>query len=273
MKENIVALVYDFDGTLCPGNMQEYGLIQALGFSIPEFWEKSNQIAQDTLASGVIAYMKLIVDAAREKGIALTKETLTSFGRDVELYPGVKEWFQAVNEYGASKGVTIEHYINSSGLYRVIKGTAIFHEFKHVFSSAYIFEDGVASWPAVAVDYTGKTQYLFKINKGIFSISEGKKVNESQAEEDKRVPFSHMIYLGDGQTDVPCMKIVKMFGGYSIGVYNPENEKQKAAAEELLALDRVNYIAPTNYEKSSRAFEIITKIIDKITAEDALKAL
>lgn len=271
-KPTIIALVYDFDGTLCAGNMQEYGLIEALGYTPEEFWRKSDEVSQIHNASGVIAYMKLILDEAKKKGLKLHREDFQEYGKNVELYEGVRDWFQAVNEYGRSQGVQIEHYINSSGLLEVVKGTEIAQEFKHIFASDYIYEDGAAMWPAVAVDYTGKTQYLFKINKGIFNVSDSKKVNESQKDSDKRIPFSHMIYFGDGQTDVPCMKIVKMFGGYSVGVYNPENDRQKKTVRQLLKEDRVNFIAPTVYTRDSKAFEIVCKIIDKVKAETSLKA-
>ena len=273
-KTPIVALIYDFDGTLSPGNMQEFGFIQAIGKKPQEFWQESDNIAVDQDASNILSYMKLMFDEAKKAGIKLRRKDFKRFGASVELFDGVKEWFQLINDYGKSKGVKIEHYINSSGLAEMIEGTAIAHEFKRIFACSFIYnEAGEAEWPGVAVDYTAKTQFLFKINKGILSIRDNKKVNESQAEDIKRIPFPHMIYFGDGETDVPCMKIVKMFGGNSIGVYNPDIKKKVNVAKKLLRQHRVNFITPANYTKDSRTYSVVCAIIDKIKADFELAKL
>jgi len=218
-KTPIVALIYDFDGTLSPRNMQEFGFIQAIGKSPEEFWQKSDEIAHDQDASNILSYMKLMFDEAKIAGIKLRREDFKRFGKSIELFNGVTEWFSLVNEYGKSRGVRIEHYINSSGLAEMIEGSPIAKEFKRIFACSFLYDrNGEAEWPGVAVDYTAKTQFIFKINKGILSVRDNKKVNESKEEENKRIPFPHMIYFGDGETDVPCMKIVKMFGGNSIAV-------------------------------------------------------
>ena len=273
-KTPIVALIYDFDGTLSPGNMQEFGFIQAIGKKPQEFWQESDDIAIDQDASNILSYMKLMFDEAKKAGIKLRRKDFKRFGASVELFDGVTEWFQLINEYGKSKGVKIEHYINSSGLAEMIEGTPIAKEFKRIFACSFIYnEAGEAVWPGVAVDYTAKTQFLFKINKGILSIRDNKKVNESQAEDIKRIPFPHMIYFGDGETDVPCMKIVKMFGGNSIGVYNPEIKKKVNVAKKLLRQHRVNFITPANYTKESRTYSVVCAIIDKIKADFELAKL
>ena len=264
----IVALIYDFDGTLSPGNMQEFGFIQAIGKKPQEFWQESDEIALGQDASNILSYMKLMFDEARKAGIKLRREDFKKFGESVELFDGVKEWFGIINEYGKQKGVKVEHYINSSGLAEMIEGTSIAHEFKRIFACSFIYnQDGEAEWPGVAVDYTAKTQFIFKINKGILSVRDNKKVNESQEEVNKRIPFPHMIYLGDGETDVPCMKIVKMFGGNSIAVYNPDIKKKVNVAKKLLRQQRVNFITPANYTKGSRTYEVVCAIIDKIKAD------
>ena len=172
------------------------------------------------------------------------------------------------------RGVKVEHYINSSGLAEMIEGTAIAKEFKRIFACSFIYNmEGEAEWPGVAVDYTAKTQFIFKINKGILSVRDNKKVNESQEEVNKRIPFPHMIYFGDGETDVPCMKIVKMFGGNSIAVYNPDIKKKVNVAKKLLRQKRVNFITPADYRKDSRTYQIVCTIIDKIKAEFELAKL
>ena len=274
-KRPIVALIYDFDGTLSPGNMQEFGFIQAVGKTKEEFWRMSDNIAIGQDASNVLAYMKLMFDEAKSNGMSLRREDLRKFGGDIELFEGLADWwFDAVNRYGRQQGVVVEHYINSSGLKEIIEGSPIADKFKHIFAGSFIYdEDGEAQWPGVAVDYTAKTQFLFKINKGIFSARDNKKVNESVAEEKKRVPFTHMIYFGDGDTDVPCMKIVNMFGGHSIAVYDPENKKKKAVAEKLKRQGRVNFTAPANYEAGGKVYEVVCRIIDKIVADIALSRL
>lgn len=273
-KQPIVALIYDFDGTLSPGNMQEFGFIQAIGKSPKEFWQESDEIAVGQDASNILSYMKLMFDEARKAGIKLRREDFKRFGASVELFDGVIGWFGLINAYGKAKGVKIEHYINSSGLAEMIEGTPIAKEFKRIFACTFIYnERGEAEWPGVAVDYTAKTQFIFKINKGILSIRDNKKVNESKEEENKRIPFPHMIYFGDGETDVPCMKIVKMFGGNSIAVYNPEIKKKVNVARKLLRQKRVNFITPARYTKDSRTYEVVCAIIDKIKADFDLAKL
>ncbi len=272
MKKPIVALIYDFDGTLAPGNMQEFGFIQAMGTTKEEGWEKSNSLAVDQDASDVLAYMKMMYDEARAKGISLRREDFMRFGRDIDFFEGVRGWFKLVNDYGAAHGVRVEHYINSSGLKEMVEGTAIAKEFKHIFAGSYIYnEAGEAVWPGIAVDYTNKTQFLFKINKGIFSARDSKMVNASTAENKKRVPFSHMIYFGDGETDVPSMKIVGMFGGNPIAVFDPKNEKKRAVAAKLKRQGRVRFVAPAVYTPDSKAYKLVCAIIDKIYADFVLQ--
>lgn len=273
-RKPIVALIYDFDGTLSPGNMQEFGFIQAIGQTPEEFWTKSDNIARGQDASNILAYMKLMFDEARRKGITLRRSDFKRYGNHVQLFEGLRTWFGQVNEYGEEHGVKVEHYINSSGLKEIIEGTPIAGEFKHIFACTYLYnENGEAEWPGIAVDYTAKTQFMFKINKGIFSSRDSKRVNESTSDDKKRIPFSRMIYFGDGETDVPCMKIVTMFGGNCIAVYNPQRPDKKAVAEKLLRQGRVNFIAPASYTRDSRAWRIVCSIIDKIKAESDLERL
>ena len=271
-RKPIVGLIYDFDGTLSPGNMQEFGFIQAIGQTPEEFWTKSNNIAIGQDASDILAYMKMMYDEAKKNGIKLTRERFQSFGADIKLYEGVREWFTNVNRYGREHGVIVEHYINSSGLTEIIEGSPIAKEFKHVFAGSYIYDaQGEAEWPGIAVDYTAKTQYLFKIQKGIFSSRDAQRVNESLADEDKRLPFTNMIYFGDGETDVPSMKLVNMFGGNAIAVFDPSRPKKKEVARKLLRQGRVNFITPASYTKDSRTFHLVCAIIDKIKADNELR--
>ena len=273
-KKAIAALIYDFDGTLSPGNMQEFGFIQAVGKTAGEFWTMSDEIAKGQDASNVLSYMKLMFDEARRSGIRLERDRFRSFGKDIKLFEGVEQWFSLVNAYGKSIGVTVEHYINSSGLKEIIEGSPIAPEFKHIFAGSFIYdENGEAVWPGIAVDYTAKTQFIFKISKGIFSARDNKRVNASMAEDRKRIPFTNMIYLGDGDTDVPCMKIVGMFGGHSIAVYNPDNPHKKATAGKLKRQGRVSFALPAVYTADSPAFRVVKAILDKIKADHELQLL
>ena len=263
----IVALVYDFDGTLSPLNMQEFGFIQSLGISVNDFWTKANRMAIDEDANSILCYMKYMLDSAKKAGFSLTKELLRKNGEEVKLYEGVKEWFALINQYGESKGVQIEHYINSSGLKEMIDGTPIVNEFKGIYACSYIYnEAGEAVWPAVAVDFSTKTQFLFKINKGIRSVSDNVEVNRYTNEEERPIPFKRMIYFGDGETDIPCMKLVKNQGGYSIAVYRPDSSKLRAA-KKLISDGRVNFVCEADYQKDGEIFEIVKTIIDKMKSD------
>ncbi|MBQ4183619.1 MAG: haloacid dehalogenase-like hydrolase [Bacteroidales bacterium] len=271
-RKPIIALIYDFDGTLSPGNMQEFGFIQAIGQTPAEFWTKSDGIAKGQDASNILAYMKLMIDEARRNGISLTREGFKKYGADIKLYEGVRDWFRNIDEYGKAHGVIIEHYINSSGLTEIIEGSPIAGEFKHIFAGSFIYDEkGEAEWPGIAVDYTGKTQYLYKISKGIFSARDSKLVNESWADDQKRIPFEQMIYFGDGETDIPSMKLVKSSGGNAIAVFDPARARQKENARKLLRQGRVNFITPASYTRDSRTFRLVCAIIDSIKANNELK--
>ena len=238
-RKPIIGLIYDFDGTLSPGNMQEFGFIQAIGQTPEEFWAKSDGIAIGQDASNILAYMKLMHDEAKKNHIRLTRSGFHRFGADIKLYDGVREWFNNVNEYGKQHGVIIEHYINSSGLTEIIEGSPIAKYFKHIFAGSYIYDEkGEAEWPGIAVDYTAKTQYLFKIQKGIFSSRDAQHVNESMADDAKRLP---------------------------------SRPAKKATAQKLLRQGRVNFITPASYTKDSRTFRLVCAIIDKIKADSELR--
>lgn len=270
----IVAFVYDFDGTLSPGNMQEFGFIQAIGSTPEEFWRMSDNIAQGQDASNILAYMKLMFDEAKRHNVKLRRADFHRFGENITLYDGVREWFSLINAYGKSRGVVVEHYINSSGLREFVEGCPIASEFKHIFAGSFLYdENGEAEWPGIAVDYTAKTQFLFKISKGIFSMRDSKLVNESIADEDKRIPFPHMVYFGDGETDVPCMKLVGMFGGHSIAVYDPSSKSKRLSARKLKREGRVAFAAPAVYTRDSGLYKVSCAIIDKIKADWQLSRL
>ena len=208
--------------------------------------------------------MKLMLDKARAAGVSVQRQKFVDFGKSIELYEGVEEWFDLINQLGQEEGVIIQHYINSSGLKEMIEATKIGNKFQEIYACTFMYEDGVAVWPAVAVDFTTKTQFLFMINKGVTKISENAKINEYKAEEDRPIPFKHMIYFGDGETDIPCMKLIKQQGGNSIAVYKPRNKKKKACAEKLVLDDRVNFACAANYVKDGEIYNIVKAIIKQI---------
>lgn len=273
MKKNpIVALIYDFDGTLAPGNMQEFGFIQAIGDDIHEFWEKCNNLAKENDASQILTYMFTMLEEARADRISLKRESFMKFGAMVKLFPGVKEWFRLINRVGAELNLDIKHYINSSGLKEMIEGTEIAGEFDHIYSSSYLYDvDGVAYWPAVAVDFTEKTQFLSRINKGIREVYETKRINDYMPEEDRPVPYSRMIYFGDGMTDIPSMSIVKRNGGHSVAIYDGEESKPKAL--KLIQQGRVDFVCKGDYREGKTAFQVVKAIFHKIKADADLKEL
>ena len=276
MKEPLtIALIYDFDGTLAPGNMQEYDFIPAVGKSNKEFWHDANQLAEEQDADMVLTYMARMIQEARSKGLSLRREAFQESGRRVTLYKGVREWFARINAYGAARGIRILHYINSSGLKEIIEGTEIAHEFRRIYACSFLYDvDGIAYWPGVAVNYTNKTQFIFKINKGVESVSDCKLVNQYIEERERPVPFSRMIYVGDGTTDIPCMRLVKNFGGHSIAVYNPASAKVgRKDLASLIRDNRVNHVCAADYTEGSEIDRLVKLIIDKIAVDFELQQL
>lgn len=273
-KLPIVALIYDFDGTLSPGNMQEYSFIEAIGQNKEDFWAETAEMAREQDSDNILTYMLLMLHKSKETGISIKRESFRHFGKSVELFRGVKEWFKRINRFGLEHGVSVEHYINSSGMKEIIEGTAISKEFKAIFACSYFYNrKGEAVWPAAAVNYTNKTQFLFKINKGIFSISDSVKINESVPEEKKRISFNNMVYFGDGETDVPCMKLIKQLGGTAIAVYEPHSTKKEEIARKLMKQERVNYLCPADYSEHGRLDTLVKAIICKIKADEDLRKL
>lgn len=261
-----VALIYDFDGTLSPQNMQEYDFLKDIGIkNKDDFWKEVDALVKTHNASNILCYMKLMIEKSRAAGKSIRRQAFVDYGKSVELYKGVEEWFDLMEELAKKYNVIIEHYINSSGLKEMIEGTKIASKFKQIYACSFLYNiDGVAEWPAVAVDFTTKTQFLFMINKGIANISENYRVNEYKEEEDRPIPFKHMIYFGDGETDVPCMRMVKNYGGNSIAVYRPRNKDKKELAKKLIQDKRVNFACEADYTKGKEIYNIVESILSQI---------
>ncbi len=268
-----IALVYDFDGTLSPGNMQEYDFIPSVGRKNEEFWAESNRVAREQDADPILAYMWRMIHEARGNDIPIHREAFRESGKKIRLFDGVKEWFDRINRYAEGKGMQAEHYINSSGLKEMIEGTEIAGEFKRIYACSFLYDvNGVACWPAVSVNYTNKTQFIFKINKGIEEVFESKRINKFIPEEERPVRFRHIIYFGDGTTDIPCMKLVKEKGGHSIAVFNPLLEKEKKEdMRSLIEDNRVNFVCKADYREGAELDLLVRKIIDKIAVDFELE--
>ena len=269
----VVAICYDFDKTLSPDDMQAQGYIQSVGYDVPDFWKKSNSLASDNEMDQNLAYMYTMKQESEGK-VLFTKEKLAEYGASVQLFPGVEQWFERIREYGKSQGVIVEHYIISSGLKEMIEGTAVAKAgaFEKIYASSFYYnEKGVAVWPAQVVNYTNKTQFLFRIEKGVLDINDSA-VNESFSPEEMRVPFRNIVYIGDSDTDIPCMKLVTSYGGHSIGVYNAES-KDKTKVYKMMRDGRIKYFAPADYREGTELDLLVKAIINRTAANEALETL
>ena len=268
MSKPIIALLYDFDKTLCTQDMQNYAFIPSLGMEPKDFWHEANTFGWREHMDGILAYMYTMLRKAKEKGLSISRRDLVEMGRSIVLFPGVQEWFRRINEFGADLGVEVEHYILSSGLREIIEGSGISHEFRKIYASEFYYDEtGVPVWPKLDVNFTAKTQFVYRINKGVLDVSNDRDLNASMPDDSKRVPFTNMIYVGDGLSDVPCMKMMRSYGGQAIAVYQPES---RTAVEELLYRGRVDFIFPADYREGTGLDLTVKNIIRKMAVTDQL---
>ena len=267
-EKPIIAFLYDFDKTLCTTDMQNYAFIPSLGMTPEEFWAEANGFGRQNRMDGILAYMYTMLREAERKALPFTREDLVEKGRGVELFPGVEGWFGRINAFGESRGVRVEHYVISSGLREIIEGSSISRAFQEIYASEFYYDrTGRPVWPKLAVNFTAKTQFVYRINKGVLDVSDDKTLNDSMPDDSKRVPFSNMIYIGDGLSDVPCMKMMRAYGGQAIAVYQSGN---RAGVEELLARRRVDFIFPADYREGSALDGTVKNIIRKMAIADRL---
>ena len=267
----VLAICYDFDKTLSPSDMQAQGYIQSIGYDVAAFWEESNRLADDNDMDDNLAYMYKMVQRA-EGSLIFNRQMLEDYGSRVQLFPGVEGWFERIRRYGEDSGVIVEHYIISSGLKEMIEGTSIARAgaFEKVYASSFYYnQQGVAVWPAQVINYTNKTQFLFRIEKGVLDINDPG-VNEYFPPDQMRVPFRNMVYIGDSDTDIPCMKLVNSYGGHSIGVYNPESA-DRTKVIKMLRDNRVRYIATADYSEGNELDRLLQAIISKTAAYERLE--
>lgn len=250
------AIVYDFDGTLAPGSMQEHSYIPAMNVHPASFWEDVKERTRSHNVDEILVYMWRMLAIAKQNGSAVTRDMLKEHGSELPLFQGVESWFERINQYGADRGLAVEHYIISSGIYEIIRGCApVRSHCKYVFASKFIYENDVAVWPGTAINYTTKTQHLFRINKGIDNIWDNSRINRWIPPEERPIPFDRIIFIGDGETDIPAMKTVRDQGGHSIAVYDPDKFSDDPAQRvlyNLIAENRVNFVAPADYRDGTQ---------------------
>lgn len=266
-----MALIYDFDGTLASGNMQEGKFIPNLGMTKEEFWAGVSDLAKEHKADNVLAYMRFMLKKASEKSVPVRLKDFRELGQSISLFAGVTDWFSRIDSYSRSKGIKNEHYIVSSGNAEIIEGSSIASKFKAIYASRFMFnENEVAVWPSQAINYTTKTQFLFRINKGALDLSDETGVNKYVPKNERPVPFEHMIYFGDGATDIPCFRLVKVEGGLSIAVFEPNTSGAREKARQLLQDGRVHQITPADYREESQLARIAKARIDYVAARESL---
>lgn len=264
----IIAFLYDFDKTLCTTDMEDYAFIPSLGYTPAEFWGRANAFGWENRMDGLLAYMYTMIQECAAQNIKLDRAFLNHCGESIQLFPGVREWFARINAFGESLGVQVEHYVISSGLREIIEGSGIAQEFREIYACEFYYnENGDACWPKLDVNFTNKTQFVYRINKGILDVSRDKELNDSMPDDSKRVPFTNMIYMGDGLSDVPCMKMMRAYGGQAIAVYQASNRQ---GVEKLLADGRVDFVFPADYREGMELDRTVRDILRKMTITDRL---
>ena len=266
--KTIVALLYDFDKTLCTQDMENYAFIPSLGMAPDDFWREANDFGRQEHMDSVLAYMYTMIRKCAELNIPLTRDSLKRCGRSISFFPGVPDWFGRISRYGALLGVQVEHYVISSGLREIIEGSEVADDFKEVYASEFYYDRaGRPVWPKLAVNFTAKTQFVYRINKGVLDVSDDKKLNDSMPDDSKRVPFTSMIYIGDGLSDVPCMKMMRAYGGQALAVYQEANRQ---GVEQLLRQGRVDFIYPADYREGTALENTVKQIIRKMAVSQQL---
>ncbi|MGE0386560.1 MAG: HAD family hydrolase [Gammaproteobacteria bacterium] len=260
--QDTIALVYDFDGTLTPQPMQNYTVLPSLGVDADTFWAEVNREVARTGGDQMLTYMRLLVETVEQNRKHVTREDLRRLATGIVYFPGVEGWFARINDYvrKASGGkVKVHHYLVSAGLREILEGVSIKREFERIYASQYFFDHHErATFPTVVINDTAKTQYLFRINKG--RERPGESINEYMPENERPIPFTHLLYIGDGMTDVPSMTVTKKNGGHAIAVHRPRDEHTLEVCRTLARGNRIDYFAPADY-RAGRTLERRVRVI------------
>ncbi len=279
-----LAIAYDFDGTLAPGNMQERDFIPQIGMTKSAFWSEVNKECKEHGADNILVYMWLMLRHAEAARVKVRRSDFQNYGKILPFFDGVlptkvgdktlKGWFDRIDAYGNESAIKVQHYVVSSGIREMVEGTPIAKKFQAVYASGFCYDHhGVASWPALALNYTSKTQYLFRINKGSLDVFDHENINKFIPEKDRAVPFPNMIYIGDGETDIPCFRLVKDRGGAAVAVYKPHQKGAQDKCKKMVEDGRINYFAPADYKDGSRLDKIVKAVIDKIASDAYINEL
>lgn len=277
--QTTIGLIYDYDQTLSPNYMQDEVLFPHFGINPTQFWKKSRELVDSEGYDGELAYLKALLDY-----LAMDRPTnadLRRLGGNLKFYPGLPALFEELNvvltDQHCMLGIKVEHYIVSSGLKALLDGSQLAPHVKKIFGCEFGEDaDGRITFPKRVISHTTKTQYLFRINKGMLEPNED--VNDHMAPELRPIPFQNMIYVGDGPTDVPCFTLMKKYGGHALAVYNPTETNRSSFKKcyQLSALaDRVKHIAPADYRPGSHLRllleEMVTEIADGIVRRHRLE--
>lgn len=266
-----MAICYDFDKTLSPDDMQAFTLIPSFGIDKDTFWRESNNLAKDKLMDKNLAWMYELTRYSKFKSKSLKKEYFHEIGAHILLYKGVDTWFDRMNNYATKQGIELEHYIISSGLKEIIEGSSLATKCKRIYASSYLYDaDGVAVWPTQSVNYTNKTQYIFRIAKG-FLEEYDERVNDSMKDDQLYIPYENIVYIGDSETDIPCMRLVKSKGGYAIGVFDPRRNNRRRVYQ-LYNDGRINFYAPADYSSRATLSKYMKQIIDEVVARERIRS-
>ena len=266
-KNNIIAVVYDFDGTLTPQPMQEYTILPEIGIKDgKKFWKQVNQETAQTNGEGIITYMRLMLEESKSRHFPVTAEMLKKSAKNINYFPGVQTYFKRINDYVKKhffSDIELRHYVISAGLKEIISGASIAKYFYKVFASEYYYDEyGAATFPNVIVNDTLKTQFIFRINKGKENLSEN--INLHMPIHLRPIPFQNILYIGDGLTDIPCMTVIRKNGGYAIAVYKPHSSRGRKICKELLKAERVNFIAHADYKSGTELDRLIKLLLGNI---------
>jgi hypothetical protein len=278
VPQNTVAIVYDYDQTLSPNYMQDEVLFPTFGIDAKKFWKGCHSLVANEGYDNELAYMKALLDY-----LDLDRPTNTELrrlGAKLNFFKGLPEMFEEfktslLSPQHEAHGIKVEHYIISSGLKALIDGSRLAPYVRAIFGCEFAEDrEGRITFPRRVISHTQKTQFLFRINKGMLDYSQD--VNDHMPPELRPVPFEHMVYVGDGPTDVPCFTVVRQHGGEAIAVYNPD-DTSRASFKKCYQLsthaDRVRHIAPADFRAGSHLRclieQMVTEVADRIVQRRA----
>lgn len=265
-KHNVIALVYDFDGTLTPQPMQEYTILPEIGIrNGKRFWQEVQRESRETKGERIVTYMRLMIEKSQARKYAVTADVLGNLATKITYFPGVTTYFSRIDKYARDNfaRVQLRHYVISAGLKEIISGANIAKHFYRIFASEYYYDEyGKAIFPKVIVNDTLKTQFIFRINKGKEELHEN--INLHMPMHLRPIPFQNILYIGDGTTDVPCMTVIRKNGGYAIAVHKWGSARGKKTCRELLKAERVDFIAQADYRSGSELDRLIKLLLGNI---------